>query len=1042
MPVASNQSARLRRLRKRKRDVGLITQTVDASGAALDEAIDDRIASTISGAPGIKVVYNDGANDLELQLEGRSTFIATAVGGTANAVELTVPDYLPSSTEQIVWFRPAAANTGATTVSVNGGSAVSVLKNGGGALTGGEFVAGAPVALGVTTTQVQIFSDGAGSGGGGAGLVDADYGDITVSGGGTVMTIDSNTVTNAKLADMLGNTVKVKVGGAAGDPTDLAIGPSQLLGRGSTGDLAAIPLGDGLSLSGGNLVATGALIGAVGAIIEDQRSSGTGGGGFTAGVDVTRALNTFLDNSLGLPALSSNRFTLPAGTWIIEWSAPANRVDEHQSWLFNFTTSTIVARGTSERSSAGDTDQSPSTGVARVVLTGSEQFEIRHRCTTTNGTTGLGFPSSLGTEVYTRVKITQFSLAGTALEVDDEGVAVSTVATGLNFVGGGVSVTGGPTTPTVTIPGADLAYTAATRLLASSTGADVTLPLAGADDGLMSAADKSKLTSIATGATANSSDAILLARSNHTGTQAATTITGLATIATSGSAADLSTGTVPAARMPAHTGDVTSSVGGVALTIANDAVTNAKLANMAANSIKGNNTGSAADPVDLTAAQLTAMLDAFTSGAKGLAPASGGGTTNFLRADGTWAAPPGGGGGVSDGDKGDVVVSGGGTVWAVESATTLGINTTASATRRLSVQSEESQFSHDGTGHTMRINKASGLHDAKLQFTNGLSARAEIGLIGSTDTTLRTSPDGSTWNDALTFNTAGEATIWKPITLPANATPATPAAGNLALFGRSVAGRMLPAIIGPSAIDTSMQPFLGSNRVGMFLPNGNSGTSTSFGIGYSTTGSSTTANVATTNRFTRMRGIEYLVTTAATTAVAGFRGASNQWTVGASTAGDGGFFSVFRWGPATGVATATTRAFCGMRSATAPSDLQPSSLTNIVGMGWDAADTNIQMMHNDGSGTATKIDLGASFPVPTVNRTSVYEVALFSPPGTTQSVGYHVTDLVSGAEASGTITTDLPTNSTLIAPHLYMSVGGTSSVIGVKIFGHYIETDY
>ena len=39
----------------------------------------------------------------------------------------------------------------------------------------------------------------------------------------------------------------------------------------------------------------------------------------------------------------------------------------------------------------------------------------------------------------------------------------------------------------------------------------------------------------------------------------------------------------------------------------------------------------------------TALFDVFTSGAKGLAPASGGGTTNFLRADGTWAAPSGGG---------------------------------------------------------------------------------------------------------------------------------------------------------------------------------------------------------------------------------------------------------------------------------------------------------------------------------------------------------------------------------------------------------------
>ena len=71
-----------------------------------------------------------------------------------------------------------------------------------------------------------------------------------------------------------------------------------------------------------------------------------------------------------------------------------------------------------------------------------------------------------------------------------------------------------------------------------------------------------------------------------------------------------------------------------------DSATNAKLANMPANTIKGNNTGSLADPLDLTTAQATAMLDAFTSGLKGLTPASGGGTVNFLRADGSWAVPP------------------------------------------------------------------------------------------------------------------------------------------------------------------------------------------------------------------------------------------------------------------------------------------------------------------------------------------------------------------------------------------------------------------
>lgn len=46
--------------------------------------------------------------------------------------------------------------------------------------------------------------------------------------------------------------------------------------------------------------------------------------------------------------------------------------------------------------------------------------------------------------------------------------------------------------------------------------------------GFMSAADKSKLDGIASGATANSADATLLARANHTGTQAASTISDFA----------------------------------------------------------------------------------------------------------------------------------------------------------------------------------------------------------------------------------------------------------------------------------------------------------------------------------------------------------------------------------------------------------------------------------------------------------------------------------------------------------------------------------
>jgi hypothetical protein len=47
-------------------------------------------------------------------------------------------------------------------------------------------------------------------------------------------------------------------------------------------------------------------------------------------------------------------------------------------------------------------------------------------------------------------------------------------------------------------------------------------------------------------------------------------------------------------------------------------------------------------------ANRTLSVSNFTAGAAGTVPASGGGTANFLRADGIWTAPPGGGGGLDE----------------------------------------------------------------------------------------------------------------------------------------------------------------------------------------------------------------------------------------------------------------------------------------------------------------------------------------------------------------------------------------------------------
>ena len=138
---------------------------------------------------------------------------------------------------------------------------------------------------------------------------------------------------------------------------------------------------------------------------------------------------------------------------------------------------------------------------------------------------------------------------------------------------------------------------------------------------------------------------------NSTGIVKSTTGTGALTTATAsdfptlnqnttGTAANI-TGVLAATSHPALTGDVTNTAGSVSTTISNNAVTNAKLATMAANTFKANNTGATANATDITATQATAMLNTFTSTTNGLVPSSGGGTANFLRADGTFAVPAG-----------------------------------------------------------------------------------------------------------------------------------------------------------------------------------------------------------------------------------------------------------------------------------------------------------------------------------------------------------------------------------------------------------------
>jgi hypothetical protein len=137
------------------------------------------------------------------------------------------------------------------------------------------------------------------------------------------------------------------------------------------------------------------------AIIEDQKSQNTAGGTFTNGADRTRDLNTEVTDLAGLVTVSANQFTITnAGTYLVEWIAPTGSgVGIHQSFLYNVTDTTEVKRGSTAPA------ETPSIGATIVTTSASKTFEIRHRATSTQATTGFGQAANFSTEVFTRVTV-------------------------------------------------------------------------------------------------------------------------------------------------------------------------------------------------------------------------------------------------------------------------------------------------------------------------------------------------------------------------------------------------------------------------------------------------------------------------------------------------------------------------------------------------------------------------------------------------------------------------------------------------------------
>ena len=329
---------------------------------------------------------------------------------------------------------------------------------------------------------------------------------------------------------------------------------------------------------------------------------------------------------------------------------------------------------------------------------------------------------------------------------------------------------------------------------------------------------------------------------------------------------------------------------------------------------------------------------------------------------------------------------------------------------------------------------------AQWASKNPVLAAGEPGL--ATDTgALKFGNGVNAWNTLPAF-TGGSTGL--SLALTGTTDPGTSPAGTLTVYAKAAAQRMLLKIVGPSGLDTSLQPILARNKVGMLTPPGNAATVTTMGayIAPTAVGTATARNVSTANLFGRMRRLGY-VSAATAGSLTSLRVAVPQITVGGAQAA--GFFKIIRFGVSDAAVVSGARMFVGVSSNTgAATNVEPSTLTNSIGVGVGAADTNLKIFYG-GATAQPPIDLGPSFPTATTN-TDVYELVLFAPPNTAD-VYYEVNRLNTGYSASGLLLNgggvSLPGTTTLLTYlQAWRCNNTTAAAVGLDIMSDYIETDY